>query len=379
MLPTKFPRHHPSQHVPGFTLVEMLVVISLIALLAAIALPALNSARQTARKSACQNNLRQIGMGLTAIAERDQRLCSGAFDWNRDGCVTEIGWVADLVNDQVLVGKMLCPSNTAKVSETFNDLLTLDTSAAGFLTCVDRLGSEPTTSPGGTTEMNPCRMIHSLGLAPGSEPRRRVVEERIFNKSYNTNYTASWFLVRSEALLDASGNLKEKVPGCGVGIRSRNSTRGPLRLRDLDNGKVAASQIPILGDGAPNGSLSMPLGKVNAASDVTLSFTKGPVLVTSMNPPSFPGGTPKTGAAGWWVTWAQNTRQDYRGFAPVHRGSCNILFADMSVRIFKDRVADGYLNNGFPASTASGFQSDVVEISDDDIESNYSLFDRHVQ
>jgi prepilin-type processing-associated H-X9-DG protein len=250
----------------------------------------------------------------------------------------------------------------ARGAAVYNDLLAADVTT--FDDCVDRLGSPAGVEPDGTPIINPSRQIIEQNLAPQSPERQAVVTSKVFDKFFNTNYTASWLLVRSCPSLDADGNFKSKSATCPANHLSVDSTKGPLRLSIVDSSTTPSNLIPLLGDGAASDSLKMQVGQMEQSTLLVQPFTRGPALIMSptLEPPSFAPGKPRGGPDGWWAVWDKKTLQDYRGFAPVHGDACNVLMADGSVQLFIDTNRDGVLNNGFPASSESGFADDRVEI-----------------
>jgi prepilin-type processing-associated H-X9-DG protein/prepilin-type N-terminal cleavage/methylation domain-containing protein len=90
----------------GFTLVELLVVIGIVALLIAILLPALSRARQQAKAVVCLSNLRQIGWGVTMYANSHK----GQFPRNSHSGA-EQSWIDSLYRFGVTPAARLCPSD----------------------------------------------------------------------------------------------------------------------------------------------------------------------------------------------------------------------------------------------------------------------------
>lgn len=285
---------------PGFTLIELAAVIAIIAVLIAMLLPAVQSAREQARRTQCVNNLLQIGVALAGYEASNRVLPPGTVDASDpvDDAVAgyRFGWIPRLLpylERRAVANGVNLDQGIYAPSQFTSRLIVLNVALC-----------PSTPRPGGFG-------VNSTSSLPSFPPSSYAACHHDLDEPIAASNRGVFFLnsrVRSAEIEDGLGRtlfVGEKRPG-GDEMGWAVGTRATLRNAGLP---INATNLPPIDQ-----MVSIP---PPPSDDPGID----PVLGPAAPPPSPSGSYPAVG-----------------GFGGYHPGGANFLLGDGSVRLIRVSV-----------------------------------------
>lgn len=345
----------PTRKRLGFTLIELLVVIAIIAILIALLLPAVQQAREAARRTQCKNNLKQIGLSLHNYHDVYNRFPLPAILHSNAG--GSGGGIGGLMTTNVWSLAILPFMDQANVYNAYD----LNFSAwepgnapAGQTKLSNYLCPSTPRSSNGITYTIPGSLMSSAGLSTADVTLTDagacdyIATNRVRPQFLNIVHNVGTFTSGSTSQMDGwamgfMGNRNFPIPEPGSGGKMRDQTDG-------------TSNTMMIGELAGRNTLYRKGGRIvapaSAADEAAFqSILGGGAWVDPFNGNWELTGRPYDGGTGteWNGPCAVNCSnakthphralQDAAGLYSWHTGGAQILLGDGSVRFISENIS----------------------------------------
>ncbi len=323
---------------PGFTLVELLVVIAIIGVLVALLLPAVQAAREAARRSQCNNNMKQFGLAIQNYVDVRKELPAGAH-WN------DIRFPPECNDDPNCRGPECCITRRGTIHMFLMPYMELQNlhSRFDFTRRTDeQLMPDGSPIGGQRVEVFVCPSDeHPEGVTKSGAaiPEDRQTQYQMSNYGASRGPTkqlpggsctcSNWSLWNNQFDL-THPNLAAPYPDTGASATELTNFAGPftrlaysVKLKEIVDG---LSNTIFMGVVRPGCSKHAAEGWAWSHSGNGLLSTLVPINFDSCS-------TQVTARCGCWDTWSSET-----GFKSAHPGGAYFVMGDASVQFLSEAV-----------------------------------------